>query len=470
MVSSSSSSSHSLSSPPRPIGGQAQPPSPKSSSDEKAARALEALMWPHDLDSTVSESSLGYLRGRYGIPEDFTLIAPEPGQRAYDPIPKGFALTLDALEAGLRLPLHPVISSCVLWWRVSPSQIAPNSWRYLVAFLGECHYASINPTRSLFLSCFRLSKSSICDLCCLPVGAPDEIYQARAVGGLSEGQPSGPLVARWEGLARGDRVWANGEAAATFSRGRLLPDIARELYVLPSDVLLSRSNKSLLWGHHYATALTDRVRDAGRALGVLIDRNIELRRQIEEVRAGAAPEAVAATEQRASNLEAEVTRLKSEVSVAVQRASDSEAEGTRLQARVKAAEEQNKDLQTLLRTTQTEVRLANKEAVSLAQKLEEARGEARRASEALAVETQQRPEKDKKLIEDYKESSGFQLGLVRSGQVTYEHGYRIALTRFKVCHPGLEVEENPFGSHPEDASVDMPEDVPFDDSLEAPKE
>ncbi|THU55984.1 hypothetical protein C4D60_Mb11t12460 [Musa balbisiana] len=83
------------------VGKGALPSCSSSSSDGKAARALEALMWPHDLDSTVSESSLGYLRGHYGIPEEFTLIAPEPGQRVYDPIPRGFALTLDAFEAGL---------------------------------------------------------------------------------------------------------------------------------------------------------------------------------------------------------------------------------------------------------------------------------------------------------------------------------------------------------------------------------
>ncbi|THU69219.1 hypothetical protein C4D60_Mb08t12110 [Musa balbisiana] len=111
-------------SPSDNVGEKTLPPSPSSSSDEEAARALEALMWPHDLDSTVSESSLGYLRGRYGIPEEFVLIAPEPGQRAYDPIPKGFALTLDALEVGLRLPLHPIISSCVSWWHISPSHMA----------------------------------------------------------------------------------------------------------------------------------------------------------------------------------------------------------------------------------------------------------------------------------------------------------------------------------------------------------
>ncbi|THU58394.1 hypothetical protein C4D60_Mb03t13780 [Musa balbisiana] len=134
--------------------------SPNSSSDEKVAWALEALMWPHDLDSTVSELLLGNLWECYSIPEGYVLLAPEPGQRAYDPIPKGIALTLDAVEAGLRFPLHPVISSCISWWRISLSQMAPNSWRYLVAFLGECYYANITLTGSLFLSCFRLSKGS----------------------------------------------------------------------------------------------------------------------------------------------------------------------------------------------------------------------------------------------------------------------------------------------------------------------
>ncbi|RWV84967.1 hypothetical protein GW17_00053281 [Ensete ventricosum] len=35
----------------------------------------------------------------------------------------------------------------------------PNSWRYLVVFLGECRGAGIIPTRDLFMACFRLCKS-----------------------------------------------------------------------------------------------------------------------------------------------------------------------------------------------------------------------------------------------------------------------------------------------------------------------
>ncbi|THU61034.1 hypothetical protein C4D60_Mb07t19020 [Musa balbisiana] len=36
--------------------------------------------------------------------------------------------------------------------------MAPNSWRYLVVFLGECRAAGIEPSRALFLACFRLCR------------------------------------------------------------------------------------------------------------------------------------------------------------------------------------------------------------------------------------------------------------------------------------------------------------------------
>ncbi|RRT32858.1 hypothetical protein B296_00043420, partial [Ensete ventricosum] len=32
----------------------------------------------------------------------------------------------------MRFPLHPVIEVCLEGWQISPSQMMPNSWRYLV--------------------------------------------------------------------------------------------------------------------------------------------------------------------------------------------------------------------------------------------------------------------------------------------------------------------------------------------------
>ncbi|RWW75637.1 hypothetical protein BHE74_00016324 [Ensete ventricosum] len=79
----------------------------------------------------------------------------------YNPgsVPTVRCISVDALEAGLRFPLHPLIEECLRWWRISPNQVAPNSWRYLVVFIGECRGAGIIPTRDLVMACLRLCKS-----------------------------------------------------------------------------------------------------------------------------------------------------------------------------------------------------------------------------------------------------------------------------------------------------------------------
>ncbi|RWW49658.1 hypothetical protein BHE74_00044141 [Ensete ventricosum] len=112
----------------------------------------------HNFDSTMSLESLAMIRERYNIPTKYVLHAPAPGQHPYHSCPGGFSISIDALEAELRFPLHLVIGECLGWWWISPSQVAPNSWRYIITFLGECRGARIVPTQDLFLSCFQLCK------------------------------------------------------------------------------------------------------------------------------------------------------------------------------------------------------------------------------------------------------------------------------------------------------------------------
>ncbi|THU68223.1 hypothetical protein C4D60_Mb08t01650 [Musa balbisiana] len=183
---------------------------------------------------------------------------------------------------------------------------------------------------------------TIRELCSFPSGGGDEPYLARVVGAIPRGEAADLLVGRWEGLTRGSRVWVDGECVAGFICGGLHPDIARDLYTMPSETLLSKSVKSLLWGHHYAAALMDRVRDAGRVITALGARNAELRKQLGEVCVGAGPEVVAAVEQRALGLEAEVERLRTELQASTER-------GVELQTRLEASEGNNAELQTRLR-------------------------------------------------------------------------------------------------------------------------
>ncbi|RZS20762.1 hypothetical protein BHM03_00053316, partial [Ensete ventricosum] len=126
--------------------------------EAKVLQALEVMKSLHDFDSTICLESLGSIQKRFSIPNEYVLRVPRSGQRPYHPCPGGFDISIDALEAGLRFPLHPVIEEYLSWWQVSPGQIAPNSWRYIITFLGECKGSGIVPSRDLFLSCFCLCR------------------------------------------------------------------------------------------------------------------------------------------------------------------------------------------------------------------------------------------------------------------------------------------------------------------------
>ncbi|CAL9123166.1 unnamed protein product [Musa textilis] len=142
-----------------------------------------------------------------------------------------------------------------------------------------------------------------------------------------------------------------------------------------------------------------------------------------------------------------------------------DAEVARLTAELEAASASHASLQKLLRTEKLENCLRKTEASDLAAKLASKEAEAKASQEALAAEERLRPEREREAIERYKKSEGFLLGLDRTGRVSYEYGYKVALARFRACPLGSAVEEDPFTSRPEDLGASMPEEVPFDDSL-----
>ncbi|RZS23878.1 hypothetical protein BHM03_00056886 [Ensete ventricosum] len=111
------------------------------------------------------------------------------------------------------------------------------------------------------------------------------------------------------------------------ARGVLHPHLARELYTLPSEVLLAQVAKEMVWvsttpvsvtsaistvffdvwwllhNHHYHMALFDHVHDASRLITLIGYQIANLQQEIEALKSGGDPEAVAAVEQRAVELE-----------------------------------------------------------------------------------------------------------------------------------------------------------------------
>ncbi|RRT63813.1 hypothetical protein B296_00007135 [Ensete ventricosum] len=146
--------------------------------DPGTANALVVMQSNFDVDSTMTTHRLIEMRKNYFIPPENELHAPFPGERPYDTFLNGFSLSIDALEAGMRFPLHPVIEVCLKGWQILSSQMAPNSWHYLVAFLWERFGSGITVTQDLFMACFHLSQ-----------GQADYYLIARA-GFKVEGAPS----------------------------------------------------------------------------------------------------------------------------------------------------------------------------------------------------------------------------------------------------------------------------------------
>ncbi|URD95262.1 hypothetical protein MUK42_32075 [Musa troglodytarum] len=505
-------------------------------SSDAAARALEALMWPHDQDSILDEHMVGILRA-HGIRRSSASGAAGQG---FDPVPKGFATTADALEAGLRLPApnHRILASPVAYFAFPDnSQLR----RYLVAFRGmplrqhrpdpqsssarlfkgfgdtsphDCGWkrrfffvqrqedrvlgaeerAHLEQLRVILPSSQairNMSEQWLVEAGLSPrsrgrpmvnvrtfhdSGAPrgpsprSPAVSKRAGGGslrtTDEGRPKKRAKAKDVVDLETPRPWPGDRTTGATTRrvlwsrpggdregtvlghvgkdhrlsrmmGRshrrerpsrvewesphrlpraLHPDMARDLYTLPSEALIAKSAKSVLWvstvlrNLHYTTALLDRVHDSGRLVNGLGERNLELRRQLEEARAGAGPEAVAAAEQRAADMGAEVARL----TVELEAASATEA-----------------DLQKLLRTS-AENRLRMEEASDWPP-TSARRSRGRQGSPCRAEGS--RPEKDREAVDAYKKSEGFLLGLDRTGRVSYEYGYKVALARFRACPP-----------------------------------
>ncbi|RZS25061.1 hypothetical protein BHM03_00058206 [Ensete ventricosum] len=71
--------------------------------EAKVLQALEVMKSLHDFDSNICLESLGSVRKRFSIPNEYVLHAPKSGQRPYHPCLRGFSISIDALEARLSL-------------------------------------------------------------------------------------------------------------------------------------------------------------------------------------------------------------------------------------------------------------------------------------------------------------------------------------------------------------------------------
>ncbi|MQL92023.1 hypothetical protein Taro_024644 [Colocasia esculenta] len=73
--------------------------------------------------------------------------------------PGCFVLSLDLLEAGLRLPMPEIAKEVLRSWKVAPIQLTPNSWRTIFVFCIICRKRKIEATAEIFRNHFSLACS-----------------------------------------------------------------------------------------------------------------------------------------------------------------------------------------------------------------------------------------------------------------------------------------------------------------------
>ncbi|RZR75580.1 hypothetical protein BHM03_00062734 [Ensete ventricosum] len=413
-------------------GASSEPPSPV---DARVLRDLEVMKSDHDLDTTVTEGSLAVIRERYNIPVEYGLHVPQPEQRPYSLDGPGMCISVDALEASLWFPLHPLIEECLsrggyylttrVGFRVSGAPSNNKSWksRYLYVsgpawgfrldwsahpignvspYLSEEETVLVGRLKGI-LSYSRAIKE-MAELWLVASGkvpstrpiaqevgaspareAPKASLKRSVVSPTEQAEDAVRHHKKVKVLTRrhksrpGEGESRSRSKAKEFERGLLHPQLARELYTLPSEVLMAQAAKEMV------------LLDALKSKGV--------------------PEAVAEAEEHASELREEPEKTKRE-----------------------RGEE-------LLRREASE-----KELYEAVKDLESARAELPRQS-----------------VVQYKESLGFKEGLKKMGRVTYEYEYRVALARFCAQHPDAEFEEDTFTIHREDNLVPMERQQAFDD-------
>ncbi|RWW60447.1 hypothetical protein BHE74_00032546 [Ensete ventricosum] len=139
----------------------------------------------------------------------------------------------------------------------------------------------------------------------------------------------------------------------------------------------------------------------------------QLQQELDALKSGGGPEAVAKAEERASELQEELKKTRRERDEALLQREASE-----------------KELHEL-RSNLAEVHGLLKEARVRARKMDDKLLQAVKALESA------RAKLPRQAVVQYKESLGFKEGLKRMGRVTYEYGYRVGVARFHARHPDV---------------------------------
>jgi hypothetical protein len=103
-----------------------------------------------------TQKTLRSICKKYSIPDDFTPVLAGDLYSCSPPPAGSVCVYVDALEAGLRLPLHPFFGTVLTHFGIAPAQVVPHGWRVLAGFVVLSHFAGVPLSLAVFRHFFAL--------------------------------------------------------------------------------------------------------------------------------------------------------------------------------------------------------------------------------------------------------------------------------------------------------------------------
>ncbi|MQL88235.1 hypothetical protein Taro_020784 [Colocasia esculenta] len=126
---------------------------------QKGKEIVEASGMPLVGAKAAKYRSFEGLRERFRIGEEYDIVLMREDESHLATRPGCFVLSLDLLEAGLRLPMPEIAKELLRSWKVAPIQLTPNSWRTIFVFCIICRKRKIEATAEIFRNHFSLACS-----------------------------------------------------------------------------------------------------------------------------------------------------------------------------------------------------------------------------------------------------------------------------------------------------------------------
>ncbi|RZS18225.1 hypothetical protein BHM03_00050458, partial [Ensete ventricosum] len=410
----------------------------------------------------------------YYIPSEYELHVPLPGERPYDAFSSGFSLSIDALEAGLRFPLHPVIESFLTEWTsrtvnnlvpvLSADEIelveilqgilstskgvkdmnetwlaevglspVPRGMFFLFVYHAEYVFLIVH----CHVEMFNLEKMKFGNGASSRLVAPSAIHVSAsiiAVGSMTEKRPS---IDEGSSLRkRSKRVTPEQLTDASWSttrvpteKGKELVELEeapewgytiRELCEMEDRVRVDKYFASIMtWlktiegqDPMVPRALIDRVHDAGRLIWSQHERILVLRAANKELKLGASQDLVTVTKLCVNGLEEDINKL---------------------QAELESLKNQRREMDQEVGVQRSNLDGARNDRARL-------EGDLLSLTEAMALLKAELKADGLKAVATYKASQGFESGLKKMRRVNYEFWYRVALKLLRGKPPEIAIE------------------------------